>query len=218
MGRLEIEVVARPVEVDGEQVNDVEPVLLTVSLAAHEERLLCDAIRGVRLLWVAVPQVVLGERGGCVLRIRADRPEHDELRHAREPALLEHVRAHDEVRMPEAAWRGAVRADAAGERGKVEDELRLRLLEEARCVLLAREVVVGRARNNDLPAVLLEPLDEVRADKAGASRHERLHQTLLQSTRPIQPARFAAYQAMVWRTPSSQETSGFQPVSADSFS
>ncbi len=50
------------------------------------------------------------------------------------PALLEHVRAHDEVRVPVAAGVRPVRADAADLGGEVEDELRARVGEEPRRV------------------------------------------------------------------------------------
>ena len=97
------------------------------------------------------------------------------------------------------------------------DDLRLRVAEETRGRLLLRQVVVRAARHDHLVALALEPLDEMRSEEPGAARDERLH-FLPQSTRPIQPARFAAYQRIVCRTPSSHETSGFQPVSALSFS
>ena len=120
--------------------------------------------------------------------------------------------------MPEPARRGAVRADAAGERGEVVDDLGLGVVEEASRGLLVREVVVGAAGDNHLVAVALQTLDEVRAEEAGAAGDERFHPPVLQSTRPIQLARLAAYQRIVCRTPSSHETSGCQPVSALSFS
>ena len=60
--RLEVEVVARAVEVRGQQEDGVRAVLLAVRLRADEDRLLRDAVRRVRLLRVAVPEVVLPER------------------------------------------------------------------------------------------------------------------------------------------------------------
>ena len=116
-----VEVVARPVEVRGEQVDGVHPVLLPVGLPADEDGLLGDAVRCVRLLRVAVPEVVLAERHGRELRIRADRAGDDDLLDAGEPRLLEHVRAHQQVRVPVAPGVRAVRTDAADLRGEVED-------------------------------------------------------------------------------------------------
>src|SRR5581483_8973513 len=65
--RLEIEVVARAVEVRRQEIDRVEPVLLAVGLRADEHGLLRHAVRRVRLLGVAVPEVVLRERHGRVL-------------------------------------------------------------------------------------------------------------------------------------------------------
>ena len=67
--------------------------------------------------------------------------------------------------MPEEARRRAVRADAARERGQVEHDLGLGVAEEARGVVLVREVVVGAAGDDDLVAAGLQPLDEMRAEK-----------------------------------------------------
>ena len=47
-----------------------------------------------------------------------------------QPRLLEHVRAHHQVRVPVAARVGAVGADAADLGGEVEDELGLGVVEE----------------------------------------------------------------------------------------
>ena len=77
---LEVEVVARAVEVHGEEVDRVEPVLLAVGAGAGEQRALGDAVRRVRLLGEAGPEVVLAERDRRVLRVGADRADEDELR------------------------------------------------------------------------------------------------------------------------------------------
>ena len=79
--------------------------------------------------------------------------------------------------MPEAARLRAVRADAAGDGGQMEDDLRLGLAEQPRGVVLVREVVVGAARERDVVSRRLEPLDEVRAEKPLAAGDERLHST-----------------------------------------
>ena len=81
MRRLEIEVVARAVQVGREQEDRVHAVLLAVRLRPDEDRLLRDAVRGIRLLRVAVPEVVLAERHRRELRIGADGPGDDELLH-----------------------------------------------------------------------------------------------------------------------------------------
>ena len=92
-----------------------------------------------------------------------------------QPGLLEHVRAHHQVRVPVAARVGAVRADPAHLGGEVEDELRARVVEEAGRRVHRRQVVVAPARREHIVAVRLEPLDESRAEEAAASGDERPH-------------------------------------------
>ena len=132
------------------------------------------------------------------------------------------MRAHDQVRVPEAPRLRAVGADAADLAGDVEDELRRRVLEEAFGVLPARQVVVGASCGEDVPPVPFEAFDEMRAEKAAGARDQGLHAGVRvgvsQSTRPIQRARLSAYHAIVRAIPSSHETRGSQPVSRFSFS
>ena len=92
-----------------------------------------------------------------------------------EPRLLEHVRAHHQVRVPVAARVLAVGADAADLGGKVEDELGCGLVEEPGRVVHRRQVVVRTARDRDLVPVALEPLDEMRAEKASTTGDEHAH-------------------------------------------
>ena len=161
MRGLEVEVVPRPVQVRGQQEDRVETVLLAVRLRADENGLLRDAVRRVRLLGVAVPELVLAERHGSELRVRADGPDDDDLRRRVDPRLLEDVRAHRQVREPVAAGIRAVRADAADLGREVEHELGLGVAEHPRGVVHGREVVVGAAGDDDVVAVGLKPLDEV---------------------------------------------------------
>ena len=102
-------------------------------------------------------------------------PDDHELLDLVQPGLLEHVRAHHQVRVPVAAGVGAVRADPADLGGEVEDELRARVLEEACRRVHRRQVVVAPARREHLVAVGLEPLDEPRAEEAAAAGDERPH-------------------------------------------
>ena len=89
--RLEVEVVTRPVQIRRQQEDRIDPVLLAIRLRPDEKGLLRDAVRGVRLLRVAVPEVVLAERDGGELRVRANGPDDDELRRRVEPRLLEDI-------------------------------------------------------------------------------------------------------------------------------
>ena len=155
----------------------VEAVLLAVRLAADEQRLLRDPVGSVRLLRVALPESVFLEGHGRVLGIRADGAGDHELSDLVDAALLEHVRAHDEVRVPVAPGVGPVRSDAADLGGQVEDEVGLRILEETRGRLHRGQVVIVASRCNDVVAVALEPLGEVRSEEPAAARDEDPHRS-----------------------------------------
>ncbi len=90
-------------------------------------------------------------------------------------ALLEHVGAHQQVRVPVAAGVRAVRADPADLGGEVEDELRLGVGEQARRVVHRGQVVVEPPRDEDVVPVVAQSLDEVRAEKAASTCDERSH-------------------------------------------
>ena len=92
-----------------------------------------------------------------------------------EARLLEDVRAHREVREPVAAGVRPVRADPADLGGEVEDELGVGVVEQLRRVAHRGQVVVDAACDDDVVTVGLEPLDEVRAEKASAAGDERTH-------------------------------------------
>jgi hypothetical protein len=224
--RLEVEVVSRAVEVDRQQVDRVDAVLLAVRLRADEQRLLGDAVGRVRLLRVALPEVFLAERHGRELRVRAHRAEQDELGHPVQPRLLDHVRAHHQVRVPVAAGIRAVRADAADLGREMDHQLRPCVGEQPLRVLPVRQVVVRAAGDDRVEPLRAEPFDQMCPQEPGTAGDERSHGAVLtvgavygsQSTRPSQRSRFSAYHWIVLRMPSSQETCGSQPVSLFSFS
>ena len=89
-----------------------------------------------------------------------------------QPAELEHVRTHHQVRVPVAARVGAVRADAADLGCQVEHELGFRVVEEALRVCPVRQVVALAPRHERRVPGRLQPLDEMRAEEAAASGHE----------------------------------------------
>ena len=88
MRRLQIEVVARAVEIDREQGDGRKPELLPVGLGLHEQHLLRHAIGCVGLLRIAVPEIVFFERNRRELGVGADRPDRDKLTHAGKPSLF----------------------------------------------------------------------------------------------------------------------------------
>ena len=139
-----------------------------------------------------------------------------------QPALLDDVRAHDQVRVPVPAGIRAVRADAADLGREVEDERRLRFLEQPVRVDCGRQIEGAAARDKRFDPFRVEPLDEMRPEKPAAAGDEDVHvaerSCASQSTRPSQRSRFAAYHAIVREMPSSQDIVGAHPVSAWSFS
>ena len=85
-------------------------------------------------------------------------------------AVLHRERAHHQVVVEEAAGILAVRADAADDRGEVDDDVRAMVVEETADIGFARQVVVLLARDDELrtPSCLKRGHD-VRAEKAGAA-------------------------------------------------
>ena len=161
-----------------------------------------------------------------MLRVDADRADVHELLDAAQSRQLEDVGAHHQVRVPVATGVRAVCADSAHLGRKVEHHVGPCVVESPFGILAQREVVVVSPHREHVVAVLLQPFDEVRPEEAAAARDERSHvdfvatvgSRVIQSTRPIQRWRLAAYHSIVCATPSSHVTSGSQPVSAFSFS
>src|SRR5205823_2157952 len=156
-------------QVDRKEVDSIRAVLLAVRLRAHEQRLLRDSVRRVRLLRVAVPQLVLAERDRRELGVGTDGAEEYRLRDALHTGLLEDVRPHHEIRVPVAAWARAVRADPPDLRGEMEDELGPGVVEEALGVGLPRQVVVAATGDERLDPLRPQPLHEMRAEEASSA-------------------------------------------------
>ena len=103
---------------------------------------------------IAVPEVALEKRHRRQLRIRADRPDADELLHAAPARLLHRQRAEHDVLEEEPPGRIAVGADAADDRRQVDHDIGRELGVHALDVGLAREVVLRLARHQDRAALL----------------------------------------------------------------
>ena len=175
MRRVQIEVVARAVEVDRQQDDRVEAVLLAIRLRTDEQCLLRDTVGRVGLLRVSIPEGLLTEWDWRELRIRADRPDHHDLLGRVDARLLEDVDAHHEVRVPIAAGIVAVGADATDLRCQVKDAVGLVLLEQVRDSVGVRQVAVLAAHDVDVMSVGFEEFHEMRAEEARAACHHRLH-------------------------------------------
>src|SRR5262249_59863049 len=121
-------------------------------------------------LGIALREIALEKWDGCELRILANRADAAELLHSRQPRVLHDQRANHDVLIEERARIVAVRANAADDRRKVNDDLRRRFLEHALHVWLAREVVLSLANDHDVAAaVLSQGADDVAAEKTAAA-------------------------------------------------
>src|SRR5262249_43606958 len=85
---LQIEVVPRAEEIDEQQVDAVATEFAVISAHLLDQQLLGQAIRGIGLLRIAIPQVALFERNRREFRIRADGADDDHLLDAELPARL----------------------------------------------------------------------------------------------------------------------------------
>ena len=166
---LEVEVVVGPVEVGHDRRAGIEAVLAPVGVGQHEHHLLRQAVRGVGLLRVAVPEVVLPKRRRDELRIGADGAGRHELADPGGAALLEDVRGHHEVVVDERRRVGAVEADPADVGGEVDDRLRP-VDRRARRGRIA-QVEVGGAHDAHVGAERVEVAHDRAAEKAGAAGH-----------------------------------------------
>src|SRR5512140_1831576 len=162
-----------PVQIDGQEVDPREPVLLAVGLDLDEEHLLREPVRCVRLLRIAGPEVVLAKRHGRELRVRADRPEADELPDAGPPRLFDELDPHDRVLEKEESRVLAVCADASDDRGKMNDEVRFLLREiRAHGFALAQIEASGARRQEGAGAARFERVNERAPEKAARSGDE----------------------------------------------
>jgi hypothetical protein len=168
-----IEVVAGAVEVHGEQEDRVEPVLLAVGLRLHEEHLLGESVRRVRLLGIAVPEILLAKRHRSELGVRAHGADGDELGDAVQACLLDELRAHHQVVVEEPAGVLAVGPDAAHDRREVDDDVGPRRLEHAHDVRLSAKIVLAAARHEGRRAAAFhEGMDHTCPKEAGTARHD----------------------------------------------
>ena len=102
-------------------------------------------------------------------------PTHDRFLDPMTAARLDELDAHDGVVVEEAAWIGAVGADASDDRGEMDDDLWAVLLEQTFDVRSGSEIVVFAPGHKDVIAALFSQLfDEVRAEESGAAGHDQM--------------------------------------------
>ena len=120
---LQVKVVARAVQVDRQQVDGIEAILLAVGLGLDEQHLLGQAVGGVGLFGVAIPERLFAEGDGREFRISADGADGDEFLDAALPGFVHELDAHHQVDVEEIGGAGAVGANAAGQGGQVNDQV-----------------------------------------------------------------------------------------------
>ena len=171
MARVLVEVVAGPVQVRRDHEGRIEPVLVTIGLRLHQEHLLRQPVRSIRLLRVPVPQVLFAEGHLRVLGIRADGSDDHELADACAPRLVDQVDPHHGVRVEEAAGMLSVRPDPTHDRRRMDDVLGLRLLQGGTDAFGFGEVVVRRPDHDGRCAALLELVDDPAAQEPSPAGH-----------------------------------------------
>jgi len=95
--RLGIEVVSGSIEVHWQEEDGVVAVLLPVSLGLYQQHFLRQPVWRIGLLGVSVPQIVLVERHGSVLRVGADGAGCHELLYPGPVRFMEQLGAHYQV-------------------------------------------------------------------------------------------------------------------------
>jgi len=165
-----MELVARPEEVRGDQVGESLAVLVLVDLCVDQVRLLGDPVRGVGLLGIAVPQIVLGEGNRRELRIGADRAdEHGLVDPFRVPGGFDHMGAHQQVRQVEPGGVVEVVADSADVGSEVDDHRRIVRGEHCFCRARLSEIELTRPRRSDIGPSIGKASDHAATQETGPS-------------------------------------------------
>src|SRR6266446_5615180 len=100
-------------------MNRIKGVLLTICLSLNQQHLFCDAVGGVGLFRIPVPEIIFSEGNRRELWIRTDSPNPDELFHAEAPSVFHQHRTHDDVLINEPTGVRAVRAYSANDCSEV---------------------------------------------------------------------------------------------------
>src|ERR1017187_9784072 len=120
-----------PVEIDRKEEDRTHSILLTIGLALNKHHLLCQPIRRVCFLWVAVPQVDLFERDGSEFWICAYRAKDNCLFHVETACSFNKLNSHNGVVVKKPTGILAICADAAYNRSHVNQNVRSFFRKEA---------------------------------------------------------------------------------------
>ncbi len=92
-----IEIVARPIEVDRQEVHSIQAVLPPVGLALNEDRFLGNAVGGIGLFRIAVPEIFFQKRDGGKLGVRANGAGDHDFCQVELTGLFNQFNAHDGI-------------------------------------------------------------------------------------------------------------------------
>ena len=165
---VRIEVVARTIEIHGQQEYCVETILLPIGLRLHKEHLFGEPIWSVRFFWIAVPEIFFFERHWRVFGIGADRSYCHEFLDATLPPVFHHLHAHHQIVVEKHSGICAIRANAADLSGSVNDDIGMCVLVQPPDIFVLNQVVLFLSRNEDFGGRLqLELFHDAGAEKAG---------------------------------------------------
>ena len=170
MRRFEVEVIARPVEIDRKEVDARKAKLLTIRLKLYKQHLLGEPVGSVRLLGIAGPEIFFAEGDGREFRVGADGADADEFLHVAAPACFDEMDSHDEVVVKKGPRMPAVGADAADLGREMENDVRADFVEQSIDLIRTGQIAIGAARNREVHAAMRTQLpNQAPAKKAAAT-------------------------------------------------
>ncbi len=135
MRRLQVEVVARAIQVNRQDEDGVESVLVTISLRLYQHHLLGQAIGCIGFFGVANPKIIFFEGNGGELGVGAYRTNGGELAHAALPRLVHQLNPHHQVVVKEFCRVLSVGPNAAHIGSQVDDHQFLGVETIRQCVI-----------------------------------------------------------------------------------
>ena len=187
MRGMQVEIVARTVEVHRKKVGTVQGVLTAVAVEHHHRGLLGDSVRSVRRFRIALPEIFLREGDRRVTGIGTDRARLDELLDAVHTRLFDQVQGHRHVREEVPTGVVEIRTDPPHFGGQVDDDIGTCVDVEPRSTIFGGEVVVTTARYEDITDTpLLKSLEHEMAEKSGTTGHDDSFLIQIQDGPPLQ--------------------------------
>ena len=170
MGGLGIEIITGAIEIHGQQENGIKTILLPIRLRLYQHHLLGEAIGGIRLFGITVPEIVLLKGDRREFRVGTDRSQGDKFFQFVEVALVDQLDAHHDVFIEESAGILPIEADATHFGGQMNDNVRLCLFVEPFHIVALNQIVLGQIGDSDIViSFILQSLNEVFPQEAFAA-------------------------------------------------